>query len=147
MLDGTREISEEHSFIKLSDLHRPITQQNNKSLSLWGSWLLDKGKWFRTNNTEQRHGSTCRFGWTTMMSIPNIVNEGWMIKKVPQLPKNAREDENVNAWGNGHTFWVIYFTWSQNMFFKNGCSAQFNFLSILFPFPCNNFPTTSNDWA
>ena len=42
---------------------------------------------FRTNNIEKIYGYSFRFGWTTMMSIPSPLNEGWMIKNVLQLPK------------------------------------------------------------
>ena len=66
-------------------------------------------------------------------------------------PQNVREDENVNHEGLSILFWVFSCPWSQNTFFKNGCSTQFKFLPILFPFPCNNYLNQIlaeiNDWG
>ena len=77
----------------------------------WISWTCTMAKQLKMWRIKRKEGSA---SWELH------VNEGWMIKMSRRSPKNVREDENMNAWGNGHTFLGV-------------------FLPILFPFLCNNY--------
>ena len=114
------------SVLEIVGLSPPLdVQHQNTKIPTMGMWKRPK-----TWRIKTQEGSAA---WELN------VNEGWMIRKCPAAPQNAREDEKCPCMRECAYVLGVFFPMKSKHVFKKWVLCPIQIFTILFPSPCNNY--------